>query len=61
MVFSVLLKFYTTITILCFFFSSIILFVFHHLISLPFCTLECRLGSMSTLNGNEMISVELNI
>lgn len=59
MVFSVLLKFYTTITILFFFFLQLF-YVFHHLISLPFCTLECRLGSMSTLNGNEMISVELN-
>lgn len=59
MVFPVLLKFYTTITIpppnyfICF--SSSLL------ISLPFCTLECRFGAMSTLNGNKMISVELNI
>lgn len=58
MVFSVLLKFYTTITILFFFLQ---LFYLFFIISLPFCTLECRLGSMSTLNGNEMISVELNI
>lgn len=57
MVFTVLLTFELFVSIICFSSSLPISLP----VSLSFCTPQCRSGAMSTLNGNQMNFVELNI